>query len=62
MGKNRHTREPVAGQTRTIRIHQEKILAELAKPFPNMERVRKWEPEIDNAGKRVRPLEERLKR
>lgn len=62
MGKNKHTRKLIVGQMRTVRIHEDKILAEMEKSAPNLEWVRKWEKEIDNARKRVRDLEKRLER
>ena len=60
MGKNKHIRKLIAGQLRTARIHEDKILAEMEKSAPNLDLVRKWEKEIDNARKRVRDLEKRL--
>lgn len=62
MGKNKHIRKLIAGQLRTARIHEEKILAEMEKSSPNLGQVRKWEKEIDNARRRMRELEERLER
>ena len=62
MGKNKHLRILIAGQVRAIAVHQAKILAELEAEQPNLGRIRKGEREIDNAGKRVRELEERLEK
>lgn len=60
MGKNKHIRELIAGQLRTITKHQARIEAEMKKPLPNMDWVKGWEREIDNARRRVRELQHRL--
>ena len=62
MGRNKHTRKLIAGQLETIAKHKEKIEAELEKAFPNVEWIKGWEKEIDNARKRVRELERRLEK
>jgi len=62
MGKNKHTRTLIAGQLRTIMRHQRKIEEEIAKPSPNLDHIRGWEREIDNARRMVRKLEERLEK
>ncbi len=62
MGINKHTRELIAGQQRTMARHEQKIQDERRKPTPNFDSIRQWEREIDNARKRVRKLMERLER
>jgi len=62
MCKNKNIRKLIAGQLKTIAIHQEKIRQELEKPAPNVESVKKWEKDIDIARKKLRKLEDRLGR
>ncbi len=60
MGKNKQTRKQIAGQLRTIALHENKIAQELQKPSPDLGLLRKWEREIDSARKKMRKLESRL--
>lgn len=46
MGKNKELRARIQGEIRVINLHLDWIKAELAKPNPDYQDIRKWEKDI----------------
>ena len=62
MGRNKHLRKLIAGWLDSIGRHQETIRHEMLRETPQVGRIRHRAKEIDTAQKKVRKLEQRLRR
>jgi hypothetical protein len=47
MGRNKDLRKKIRSQLRVINNHLDKIAAELEKPYPNRERIAKWQKDVE---------------
>ena len=60
MSRTKKIRKQIEGLEEQIRLHQEKIEAELMKPVPNARRIRKWEKDIEVFRREIEKLERKL--